>query len=82
MEQFILAAALEGLEAQKALVELQIRNVSMALGMNAGKPKRERTKKVAPKSKRTITAAGRAAIKAAQVKRWAAYRKAQKKGKK
>ncbi len=77
----ILQAALEGLEAQKARVEDQIRQVRAALGgksLAAAKPAAE----AAPaetggetRGKRELSAAARARIAAAQKKRWAEYRK-------
>lgn len=76
MEQHILTAALEGLEARKLRIDAQIGQVRHLLtggththiqgGSRTGSPKR------------TMSAAGRARIAAAQKKRWADVR-AQKK---
>jgi len=97
MEQFILEAALEGLEAQKARIEQQIRVAKLWIkgpeivvrkkakaGVQAPTPKRGRPAKktASAKGKRTMSAEGRAKIIAGQKKRWAAFRKAKKKGKK
>ena len=97
MEDFILKAALEGLEQQKVTIEKQIAQVQAMrqkaiLGPTLSKKvMSEAIEKdgvfaliprpaKAAKPKRTMSAAGRAAVKAGQKKRWAAFRKAQKKG--
>jgi hypothetical protein len=90
IDQAILAAALEGLEAQRARIEEQIAGIRAMLGG----AKRTRGPKpasglddweapmeaVAPKKKprRKMSAKARKAIAAAQKKRWEAYHAAQK----
>jgi len=89
MEQFILTAALEGLEAQKKQIEDQI-GVVAEMVQGYIKPVKfseltpDERRKVLPvvEVKRKISTEGRAKIIAGQKKRWAAFRKAKKKGKK
>jgi hypothetical protein len=70
----ILEAALEGLQAKRAVLEEQITNVRRSLGggvKRVGRP-------VAPiggRKRRTLSAAARKSISAAQKKRWAAFKK-------
>jgi hypothetical protein len=74
----ILNAAVEGLEAQKRKIEANIAEIRQMLRGNT-KPVTVATAAVAPKpAKRTMSAAGRAAIAEAQRKRWAARKKAAK----
>ena len=88
MEQFILTAALEGLEAQKKQIEDQI-GVVAEMVQGSIKPVKfsqltpAERRKVLPvvEVKRKISAEGRAKIIAGQKNRWAAFHKAQKKGK-
>lgn len=78
IENNILQAALEGLEAQKARIDEQIRTVRAALGGKSAsaKPAAEASSGgSASRGKRELSAAARARIAAAQKKRWAEYRK-------
>jgi hypothetical protein len=82
MDNFILEAAIEGLEAEKIRINATIERIRQMMG---AKPvgKASGNTKATPKAKgkkRTMSAAGRAAVKAGQKKRWAAFHKAQKKG--
>jgi hypothetical protein len=76
----LLAAALEGLELQKARIDEQIRSVKALMGGGAAKaPAAPKAAKAAPKrKKRQLSEEARARIAAAQKKRWANFRKAQK----
>jgi len=87
MEQFVCLAAIEGLEARKAEIQRQLDDANKryqdeVLGKTLSKRQvstwMEKVAKSAPK--RNISAAGRKRIADAQKKRWAAFRKAQKKG--
>ncbi|MEZ5353785.1 MAG: hypothetical protein R2762_14190 [Bryobacteraceae bacterium] len=84
----ILAAALEGLELQKARIEEQIRTVKAMLGGKAPKaaaaevsaPAEAPAAKAPRKRRRNkLSAEARARIAEAQKKRWANFRKATKK---
>jgi hypothetical protein len=75
----LLAAALEGLELQKARIEEQIRSVHSLMGGAAPrKAAAKAAKAAAPRKKRQLSAAARKRIAVAQKKRWAAFRKKQK----
>jgi len=85
MDETILIAALEGLEAQKKRIEDQIEVVTKlyqnrVLGRTLSKAKvsawMEGVASAKPHSKRTMSAAGRARIAAAQRLRWKRQRKA------
>jgi len=65
----ILAAALQGLEAQKARLDDQIAEVSRMLGARPQEP----APAAAPKPKRRMSGAGRKRVAAAQRKRWAEF---------
>ncbi len=70
----LLAAALEGLEAQKRRIEEQISQVQAMLGRRRGrKPAAEPAEK--PARKRQLSPAARKRIAAAQKRRWAEFRK-------
>jgi len=69
----ILSAALEGFEAQKKRLEEQIAELKAML---AGVPKIQAAGASARKGKRTLSAAARAAISAAQKRRWAKAKQA------
>ncbi len=73
----LLAAALEGLELQKARLEAQIAQIRAALGKRRSKKKAAPAATPASKGgkKRRLSAAARSRIAAAQKKRWAEYRK-------
>jgi hypothetical protein len=69
----VIAAAIEGLEAQKAEIDAQIAEVRRIV---SGRPAAAAVKPVSAKGKRRmISAAARARITEAQRKRWAASRK-------
>ena len=67
----ILAAALQGLKAQRARLESHIAEVRRLLGGRAQEPAAAAK---TPKPKRKMSAAARKRISAAQKKRWAASR--------
>jgi hypothetical protein len=76
----LLSAALEGLEAQKARIEEQIRQVRAMLGRRG--PGRREAAAAAPAERpapaggrRQLSPAARKRIAAAQKRRWAEYRK-------
>jgi hypothetical protein len=80
----LLSAALEGLEAQKARIEEQIRQVRSMLGRRgpgrrpaaaAAAPAAERPAAAAGGGRRQLSPAARKRIAAAQKRRWAEYRK-------
>lgn len=76
----LLAAALEGLELQKARVEEQIDEVRRVLANGATARQiavKPAAKAAAPKesNRKPLSAAARKRISAAQKRRWAAYRK-------
>lgn len=70
----LLAAALEGLEAQKKRIEDQISQVRALLGRRRGRPAGDQSA-AAPAPKRQLSPAARKRIAAAQKRRWAEYRK-------
>jgi hypothetical protein len=72
-DESLLAAAIEGLEMQKARIESQIREIKDRLSDKA-KPKVARPAAKATK-RRNLRAAARKRISAAQKKRWEQYRK-------
>ena len=81
-DETLLRAALEGLELQKQRIEEQISHVRGVLGMGTGRRRgRPPGKKAAAapagagRQKRTLSAAARKRIAAAQKRRWAEYRK-------
>lgn len=76
MEDFILKAALEGLEQQKATIEEQIGDVRREVYIRTSKNIFDRHAVSRPKRK--MSAAGRKAVSQAQKARWEAYHKAQK----
>jgi len=77
-ESALLQAALEGLEAQRLLIDDQIAEIRNRLGKRGpGRPKKV-AETPSPKKKRTLSAAGRKRIAAAQRKRWAEAKKTQK----
>lgn len=80
-DETLLRAALEGLELQRQRIEEQISHVKGVLGLGTGR-RRGRPpgrKAAAPAGagghKRTLSAAARKRIAAAQKRRWAEYRK-------
>ena len=83
MEQFILEAAIEGLEAEKIRINATIERIRQMMGATPAGKASGSTKTAAPKAKATkrkMSAAGRKAVSRAQKARWAAFHKAQKKG--
>ena len=66
----ILAAALQGLEAQRSRLDAVITRVKAMLG---ARPQQPAATAEAPTRKRTMSAAGRRHIKDALKKRWAEY---------
>ena len=72
-DESLLAAAIEGLEMQKARIESQIREIKDRLSDKA-KPKVSRPA-TRTKKRRNLSAAARKRISAAQKKRWEQYRK-------
>ena len=70
----LLAAALEGLEAQKQRLEEQIGQVRALLGKRA-RPAAVSTGGAVASKKKPLSAAARRRISVAQKKRWAEYRK-------
>ena len=66
----ILAAALQGLEAQRARLDAHIAEVRRLLG---ARPQQPTAPAEAPKSRRKMSAAGRKRISDATRKRWAEY---------
>ncbi len=88
-DPILLAAALEGLELQKARLEEQILSVKAMIGGKAPRqaaPAASVTSDAAPAKKATrkrrrnkLSAEARARIAEAQKKRWAAFRKTTKK---
>ena len=82
----LLGAALEGLEAQKARIEDQIKQVRQLLGGSGGRrggrqsagaeaPAAKKSAPAAARKRRQLSPAARKRIAAAQKKRWAEYRK-------
>ena len=70
----ILAAALQGLEAQRARLDTHIAEAKRLLG---ARPQQPTAPAVAPKPKRKMSAAGRRRIAAATKKRWAEHHRKQ-----
>jgi len=70
----ILAAALQGLEAQRARLDAHIAEVQRMLGAGAQQPAAPAE---APRPRRKMSAAGRRRIAAATKKRWAEYHREQ-----
>jgi hypothetical protein len=66
----ILAAALEGFQAQKRRIDAQMDEIRQLLDGSRNQPA---TAPEAPKRKRKLSAAGRRAIAEATKKRWAAF---------
>ncbi len=73
----VLAAALQGLEAQRKRVQEQIAQVEAMLGNRAARPATATAPSDTPKKRRKMSAAARRHIIEAQKKRWAAFRKQQ-----
>ncbi|HOL71059.1 MAG TPA: hypothetical protein PKW45_06390 [Bryobacteraceae bacterium] len=72
----LLAAALEGLEAQKRRIEEQIDQVQALLGRRRGRTQTTTTTTARETGgKRQLSPAARRRIAAAQKRRWAEYRK-------
>jgi hypothetical protein len=71
----LLRAALDGLEAQKARIEQQIKDVQGMLGRRRGRPAAAAVAAAPARRKRRLSAAARKRIAAAQKRRWAEYRK-------
>ncbi len=72
----LLAAALEGLEAQKNRIEEQIRQVRAMLGRRSGRAVASPdTAPEPPSGRRQLSSAAKKRIAAAQKRRWAEYRK-------
>jgi hypothetical protein len=80
MEHYILEAALEGLEAQRIRIDAQIEQVHRLLTGRTHTHIQGGSRTAAPK--RTMSAAGRARIVAAQKARWAKVHAEQKAGEK
>ena len=76
----LLAAALEGLELQRARIDAQIREVKSMLGGKAAAPAAGAAAAKPRKKRKKLSAAARARIAAAQKKRWAEYHKKAKAG--
>jgi hypothetical protein len=72
LDNEILAAAIEGLEAQKKRIDAQIAEVRQLLHGGGAEPA---ATPEAPRKRRTMSAAGRKRVAEAQRKRWAAIRK-------
>jgi hypothetical protein len=77
----ILAAALQGLEAQRDKLEEQISQVRSLMGGRRGRPVHasvdHSTGEQTGRKKRVLSAGARKRIAAAQKRRWAAFRKGQ-----
>lgn len=74
----LLAATLEGLEAQKSRIEEQIQQIRAMLGRRRGRPPASAAVKLSAAAKpvkRQLSPAARKRIAAAQKKRWAEFRK-------
>ena len=75
----LLEAALEGLEARKQRIEVEIAQIQAVLGRRGrGRPAAKLdgdSSSASKRSRRTLNAAARRRIAAAQKKRWAEYRK-------
>src|SRR5208283_2895642 len=70
----IIAAAIEGFQAQKKNIDAQIAELRRALSGDPGKP--AATAEAPTRKRRKMSAASRARIAEAQRKRWAAFKKA------
>jgi hypothetical protein len=70
----IVAAAIEGFEAQKRSIDAQIAGLRQALSGDSAKP--TDTPETLPRKRRKMSAAARARIAEAQRRRWAASKKA------
>ncbi|SRR5579885_2838666 len=70
----LLAAALVGYEQQRSEITEKIAEIQRQLGGRAGRGSEVSANGAAPARKRTMSAAARKRIAAAQKKRWAAYR--------
>ena len=82
-ENAFLAAALEGLELQKARIEAQIAQVRSMLGGKKSKaPEAAVAVAAAPAKRRKLSAAARKRIGIAQKRRWAKFREQHPDGKK
>ena len=77
LDRNTLEAALVGLEAQRDKLEQQIAQVRRAIG-GGTKTVAKPVAPIAGRKKRTMSAAARTRIAAAQKKRWANFRKQQK----
>jgi hypothetical protein len=77
----ILAAALQGLEAQREKLDQQISQVRALIGRRPGRPagggSEHSTGSQVVRKKRILTPEARKRIAAAQKRRWAAFRKSQ-----
>ncbi len=73
----VLAAALQGLEAQRTRLEEQIAQVQAMLGNRATRTAEPIAAPEGPRKRRKMGAAARRRIAEAQKKRWAAFRKQQ-----
>ena len=77
-DQTTLQMALVGYEIERQRIEDKIRAIQSQLGHGRGRPRGSRNKpkaKAAATGKRTMSAAARARIAAAQRKRWAEHRR-------
>lgn len=81
-DEDILRTALDGYKAQLASISGKIADIEAMLSPRSKTRKSKHTSKPVPvipaSAKHKMSAAGRASIAAAQRKRWAAHRKAQK----
>lgn len=74
----ILEMALLGFEAKKQEIEERINALRAQLGVRRGRPPgRPAEDRTAPRKKRTLSAAARKRISAAQKRRWAEHRREQ-----
>ncbi len=80
----ILEAALQGLEAQREKLDIQIAQVHAMMGRRVGRPSKQNPVESAStvtsakaRKKRLLSPEARKRIAAAQKKRWAAFRKTQ-----
>lgn len=77
-QKAILTAALEGFELQLQRLEAQIRQLRAQLGRHANTSQAVNSSPATPKRARQLSPEARQRIAAAQLKRWARYRKEQK----